>query len=43
MHWKRPQVVGWGKFDLVRNDEEKMLEAILIDGMIGWVENHIWA
>jgi len=42
MHWKRSQVVGWGMSNLVHNDEEKMLEAILKDGMIGWVKGHIW-
>jgi hypothetical protein len=41
MHRKRPQVVRWGRPNLVHNDEEKMSQAILKDGMIGWVENHI--
>ncbi len=42
-HRERPQLVGWGRFNLVHNDNEKMLKAILKDGMIGWVESHIWA
>jgi len=41
MHRKRQQVVGWRRPNLVHNDEEKMSKAILKDGMIGWVENHI--
>jgi hypothetical protein len=39
MYPKRTWVVGWGKPNLVRNVEENMLEAVLKDGMIGWVEN----
>jgi len=40
-HRERPQLVGWGRFNLVHNDNEKMLKTILKDGMIGWVESHI--
>jgi len=40
MHREISQVVGWGMSNLVHNDEEKMLEAILKDGMIGLVKRH---
>jgi len=33
MHQERPQAMGWGKPNLVHNVEEKMLKAILEDGM----------
>jgi len=33
MNQERPRAMGWGKPNLVRNVEEKMLEAILEDGM----------
>jgi hypothetical protein len=38
MHRERPWAMGWGKPNLVRNVKEKMLEAILIDGMRRQVE-----
>jgi hypothetical protein len=34
--------IGWGRPNSVCNAKEKMLEAILKDGMIGWVESHTW-
>jgi hypothetical protein len=34
MHRKRPQTMGWGKPNLVRNVEVKMSKAILKDKMI---------
>jgi hypothetical protein len=39
MHWKRPWVVGWGRFNLVRNVEDKISKAILKDGMVKRVES----
>jgi hypothetical protein len=39
MHKKGPQVVGWGRPNLMHSVKEKMLEAILKHGMIGWTEN----
>jgi len=32
--------MGWKRHNLVHNVNQKMLEAILKDGMIGWVESH---
>ncbi len=38
MHWEKPWIVGWGKPNLVCSVKEKMLETILTNEMIGWVE-----
>ncbi len=35
MHQERPQIIGWGRPNLVCSVEEKILEAILKDEMIG--------
>jgi hypothetical protein len=32
--------MGWGRPNLVHSAKEKMSQAILKDGMIGWVESH---
>ncbi len=34
MHKKKSQIMGWGRFNLVCNAKEKMLDDILKDGMI---------
>jgi hypothetical protein len=39
MHQKISEAVGWGRPNLMRNAEEKMLEANLKDGMIGQTKN----
>ncbi len=39
MHWKRPWVVGWGKFSLVCSAKDKMLEAFLKSAMAKWAES----
>jgi hypothetical protein len=39
MHQENPCTTGWGRPNLVRNAKEKMLEAILKDGMTKQAEN----
>jgi hypothetical protein len=35
MYWKKPQIIGWGRLNLVHNVKEKMLKTIRKDGMNG--------
>jgi hypothetical protein len=39
MYPKKPQIVGWGRLNLVHNVKEKMLKTIQKDGMNGQAEN----
>jgi hypothetical protein len=39
MHKKRPQAIGWRRFNLMHNIKEKMSKVILKDGMINQVKN----
>jgi hypothetical protein len=39
MHRERPQAMGWRRPNLVHSVEEKMLKAILKDGMTRWAKN----
>jgi hypothetical protein len=35
MYWKKPQIIRWGRLNLVHNVMEKMLKTIRKDGMNG--------
>ncbi len=39
MHWKRLGTIGWRRPNLVCSVKEKMLKAILKDGMVRWAKS----